>query len=450
VRSLPVVVCLCFFVAAGACDQGASFDVPEPTERSDSPAQAPRAPDRVASCDQAKDGTPCGEADRVMHCLFNACVRNACGDGILAGSEECDDGDEADADGCSARCTLEACGNGIKDPGEECDDGNDNEQDRCVTCRNAQAAGPSAEPGLDSGLTSSAGVGCPTMVQLSADPANPGLGGQTVVTGPSLAGGVYLWSAVDETNTSAGMFQQPTSASTGYTCPMSKAEISARLLVSKVGCLPILIKIAVYCGVAPDAGSEPEPSTDGGGMDASTTDDAGVDAGTDAGSDAGSQPRPDAGQREGGLPEACLACVREQCVDYPLTSGINWVATCFLNDPNNQFDPSGNPEVQPRFSELCTAAVNCSLAARSGCADDTVGPARCYCGEQSITQCLSSGPTAGAECVGEWERAAECPTGDYSCTAGANFSDFSRPSGHATTIIECANANCATQCALTP
>src|SRR5262245_60292925 len=34
-----------------------------------------------------------------------------CGDGIVNGSEECDDGNTADGDGCSARCALEPGGN---------------------------------------------------------------------------------------------------------------------------------------------------------------------------------------------------------------------------------------------------------------------------------------------------------------------------------------------------
>jgi cysteine-rich repeat protein len=48
-----------------------------------------------------------------------------CGDGILTSGEQCDDGNTASGDGCSATCVLERrCGNGIVDPGETCDDGN--------------------------------------------------------------------------------------------------------------------------------------------------------------------------------------------------------------------------------------------------------------------------------------------------------------------------------------
>lgn len=43
-----------------------------------------------------------------------------CGDGTLDPGEGCDDGNQIDADGCEADCSLPACGNGIVDPGELC------------------------------------------------------------------------------------------------------------------------------------------------------------------------------------------------------------------------------------------------------------------------------------------------------------------------------------------
>ncbi|HFE44065.1 MAG TPA: DUF4215 domain-containing protein, partial [Nannocystis exedens] len=37
-----------------------------------------------------------------------------CGDGIVSGDEECDDGNKKDGDGCSSDCTVEEkyCGDG--------------------------------------------------------------------------------------------------------------------------------------------------------------------------------------------------------------------------------------------------------------------------------------------------------------------------------------------------
>jgi fibro-slime domain-containing protein len=72
-----------------------------------------------------------------------------CGDGVLAGNEQCDDGNTASNDGCSASCAVEAgytcptpgmactkiafCGDGVVTLtiGEQCDDGNTTSGDGC-------------------------------------------------------------------------------------------------------------------------------------------------------------------------------------------------------------------------------------------------------------------------------------------------------------------------------
>ena len=59
-----------------------------------------------------------------------------CGDSVVEGSEQCDDGNLAAGDGCSASCTREPrCGDAIVDGNEECDDGNTAGGDGCsATC----------------------------------------------------------------------------------------------------------------------------------------------------------------------------------------------------------------------------------------------------------------------------------------------------------------------------
>jgi fibro-slime domain-containing protein len=80
------------------------------------------------------------------------CVKakpNTCGDGILGGTEQCDDGNTTSGDGCSSTCKVEAgytcptpgaackkiefCGDGVVnlDIGEQCDDGNAISGDGC-------------------------------------------------------------------------------------------------------------------------------------------------------------------------------------------------------------------------------------------------------------------------------------------------------------------------------
>jgi fibro-slime domain-containing protein len=90
-------------------------------------------------------------------CVGGACTKlvvNVCGDGALAGTEQCDDGDTNSGDGCSSTCQLEQgwtcpqpgkpckrieyCGNRILelDIGEQCDDGNMVSGDGCgTTCQ---------------------------------------------------------------------------------------------------------------------------------------------------------------------------------------------------------------------------------------------------------------------------------------------------------------------------
>ncbi len=76
------------------------------------------------------------------------CTAAACGDGIVAGTEDCEDGDAPPAagDGCDAACTFEegfacdtvgspcravTCGDGVREGTEPCDDGNNILGDGC-------------------------------------------------------------------------------------------------------------------------------------------------------------------------------------------------------------------------------------------------------------------------------------------------------------------------------
>jgi cysteine-rich repeat protein len=54
----------------------------------------------------------------------NNCTVTACGNGVVSAGEECDDGNRTDGDGCDTNCTITRCGNGVVSAGEECDDGN--------------------------------------------------------------------------------------------------------------------------------------------------------------------------------------------------------------------------------------------------------------------------------------------------------------------------------------
>jgi len=79
-----------------------------------------------------------------------------CGDGVVEGSEACDDGNTINGDGCSSVCTVEGtqCGNGIIEAGEECDDANTVDGDGCSSVCSLEVA-----PGCGNGVVE-IGEGC--------------------------------------------------------------------------------------------------------------------------------------------------------------------------------------------------------------------------------------------------------------------------------------------------
>ena len=103
----------------------------------------------LGDCKEAADclfvnraqGTSCnlangqaGQCDGSGSC---AAIPVRCGDGILAGSETCDDGNTSNTDNCTNACQLPSCGDGFVQPGrgETCDDGARVNGDGCsVAC----------------------------------------------------------------------------------------------------------------------------------------------------------------------------------------------------------------------------------------------------------------------------------------------------------------------------
>ncbi|MFN0251626.1 MAG: kelch repeat-containing protein [Kofleriaceae bacterium] len=92
-------------------------------------------PAQLAACDGTPDETACDAvADGV--CFDGVCIASGCGNSEVevSSGEQCDDGNNANGDGCSADCrSTERCGNGVVDPGEACDDGNARSHDGCAS-----------------------------------------------------------------------------------------------------------------------------------------------------------------------------------------------------------------------------------------------------------------------------------------------------------------------------
>lgn len=81
----------------------------------------------------------------------------SCGDSIIAGSETCDNGgsnsNAADA-ACRTNCLPKRCGDAIKDSGEGCDDGNSSNTDTCLNTCVLNTAGGGGGGGVSSSTTS--------------------------------------------------------------------------------------------------------------------------------------------------------------------------------------------------------------------------------------------------------------------------------------------------------
>ncbi len=90
---------------------------------------------RVAICGDAirQPWEQCDDGNRVNtdNCT-DECIAAICGDGIQQEAEQCDDGNKIADDGCTNTCRIATCGDGIRQPTEACDDGNMNDIDGCT------------------------------------------------------------------------------------------------------------------------------------------------------------------------------------------------------------------------------------------------------------------------------------------------------------------------------
>lgn len=91
-----------------------------------------------------------GDGDGTAAFDVGAVELNACGDGVAAGDEECDDGNSDNDDACTNVCRNAACGDGfIQSGSEECDDANPADGDGCSqTCGEEEGFTCSGSPSV--------------------------------------------------------------------------------------------------------------------------------------------------------------------------------------------------------------------------------------------------------------------------------------------------------------
>lgn len=80
----------------------------------------------ATNCAFRTDGTAHCWGEATSHQLTtpptDVMLPEVCGDDLLVGTEECDDGNTVGGDGCRSNCTIERCGDGVLDDNEECED----------------------------------------------------------------------------------------------------------------------------------------------------------------------------------------------------------------------------------------------------------------------------------------------------------------------------------------
>jgi len=112
----------------------------------------------------------------IAACGGSNSATHACGDGIVNGTEECDDGNTVSGDGCSSVCKKEVgmCGDGIVDVATEtCDDGNRVSGDGCSATCQTEAVNKCGDGVIDNGEAcddhnTAAGDGCSASCQVEA------------------------------------------------------------------------------------------------------------------------------------------------------------------------------------------------------------------------------------------------------------------------------------------
>lgn len=149
---------------------------PATTETATLPTLVPTTPPaRMPYCgDGYVDGTEeCDDGNRDdLDGCSNSCVYQQCGNFVIEGTEECDDGNTASGDGCDSGCFVECdfgtfdggvcyvpdcdggdcgdavCGDGVLQPPEQCDDGNSSSLDDCTNeCLQARCGDGWVQPG---------------------------------------------------------------------------------------------------------------------------------------------------------------------------------------------------------------------------------------------------------------------------------------------------------------
>lgn len=138
--------------SGGATGSGTTADTDEPMDSTDPTGDTGEAPPGAAVCgDGVVDGTEAcddGPGNGAAGDCTELCTAASCGDGFVHPSEMCDDGNAIDSDACLSDCTAASCGDGVVQQGVElCDDGNTSDADGCTAACTLASCGDGALQG---------------------------------------------------------------------------------------------------------------------------------------------------------------------------------------------------------------------------------------------------------------------------------------------------------------
>lgn len=378
-------------VLAGLCAaQGCTGTESKATTTSRDSASSANADDGgVTDADAPQPKYPCkGKANGLMcgsmgeHCIAGHCVVNSCGDGVKAGSEECDDGNQVLLDGCDPTCHKDKviCGDGRLGLGEECDDGNVVNDDACSNlCKKNQCGNGRVElrEECDDGNTKDTDACSNTCTHNVC-------GNGRVDSGESCDDG--------NKNDNDGCTNACTTARCGNGTKEGKEECDDGNTVDDDAC-----SNACSANVCGNQRIDPGEVCDG--------DVVGVTCAGDCKS----------------LMDVCRPCEEANCRNF---LGVDLVAGCY-EDPD------------PAFVQKCVDALSCARA--KNCAYTARGAEQCYCGTADSAKC-QLGTGVDGVCKAQFEAAAGS-TDPVIVTQ--NFGDLSRPVGNAVFMLQCDRDSCA-------
>lgn len=168
------------------------------------------------ACTVTGDAITIGDAVSGCTEAITVDLTGLCGNGVLAPSETCDDGNTTPGDGCSATCTIESgytcpgapsacatiCGDGLIRGSEICDDGDTSSGDGCSgTCTSEAGWSCGGEPtactcGVVADFQPAEGLKIPQLLQLDASGSYSGCGLPLQ----------YFWACVSDTSTECPNF----------------------------------------------------------------------------------------------------------------------------------------------------------------------------------------------------------------------------------------------------